>query len=143
MAKKKKPKFKCTSEAQKKAIRRSYAIKSSKCKGNNGLFKLHFRRFKKQEGKKGEEVRHPKLIIGEYGNYYDFMGLTESTKRGHHKNIELFHNPKKGDKRVVYLRDEKRRDIKENFYPYPEANYSLSKIDEQRILNHLAKKEKK
>lgn len=30
MAKKKKPKFKCTSEAQKKAIRRSYAIRASK-----------------------------------------------------------------------------------------------------------------
>lgn len=30
MAKKKKPKFKCTSEAQKRAIRRSYAIRASK-----------------------------------------------------------------------------------------------------------------
>ena len=85
----------------------------------------------------------PKLIVSEKDNCYNFMGLTESPKRGHHKNIILLHNPKKGDTRTVYLRDEFRTEEKDMFYPYPEPNYSLSKIDKERILDHLKKKKKK
>ena len=56
----------------------------------SGLFK--FRRYKKVEGGKSKKARHPKLIVEQEENTVGFMGLTESEKRGHHKNIELDKN---------------------------------------------------
>lgn len=141
-----KRKFKCKSEAQKRAIRANYARMAEEKKARqNAPFEMHFRRYKKKEGKPGEEVRHPKLIIAEDDTTYNFMGLTESPKRGHHKNIVLLVNPKKGDKRKrqVYLRDENRKDSKDKFYPYPENGYKLSKVDKQMLVEYLEKKKKK
>lgn len=51
-----------------------------------------FRRYNKIEGGKKKRAKHPKLIVDKKGDEYGFMGLTESPKRGHHKNIEI-HNP--------------------------------------------------
>lgn len=102
------------------------------------LFK--FRRYKKKEGKK--KVKHPKLIVEENETEYGFMGFTEEPKSGHHKNIELTQNPKKGDTRPAYIRKELRYDITENFSEVLE-NYNLSEEDKKAIIEYLNKRKKK
>lgn len=102
------------------------------------LFK--FRRYKKKEGKK--KVKHPKLIVEENETEYGFMGFTEESKSGHHKNIELTQNPKKGDTRPAYIRKELRYDITENFSEVLE-DYNLSEEDKKVIIEYLNKRKKK
>lgn len=102
------------------------------------LFK--FRRYKKKEG--GKKVKHPKLIVEENETEYGFMGFTEDSKSGHHKNIKLTTNPKKGDTRPAYIRKELRYDITDNFYDVLE-NYNLSEKDKQAIIEYLNKHKKK
>ena len=107
---------------------------------NKNLY--NFRRYKKIEGGKIKKAKHPKLIVDENQFDFGFMGLTESLKRGHHKNIELVKNPKKGDKRIAYIRNELRYDNKENFGSVLE-NYKLSNKDKQRIIEILKNRKKK
>lgn len=108
--------------------------------GGSGLFK--FRRYKKPEGKIGAKAKHPKLIVEEIDNEYSFMGLTKSEKSGHHKNIALEKNPKKGDKRKAYLRKELRHDKTSNFGDILE-NYNLSEVDKEKVIEYIKKIKKK
>ena len=70
------------------------------------------------------------------------MGLTESPKRGHHKNIELKKNPQKHKTNKAYLRDEVRYDDKNNFGEILE-NYKLSDEDKKAVIAYIEKRKKK
>lgn len=109
-------------------------------KAKTSLFK--FRRYKKEEGGKIKKAKHPKLIVDEKKDNYGFMGLTESPKRGHHKNLELSKNPQKGETNKAYLRDEVRYDNKQNFGKILE-DYNLSEEDKIAVLNYLKRRKKK
>lgn len=118
--------------------------KKSPSKGNtssSGLFK--FRRYKKIEGGKNRKARHPKLIVEQNDNtVVGFMGLTEKRKSGHHANIPLDHNPKKGDSRDAYIRKELRHDDLSNFSDILN-NYNLSERDKLKVIAYLEKLKKK
>lgn len=105
-----------------------------------GLF--NFRRYKKEEGGKIKKAKHPKLIVDETNKEFGFMGLTESSKRGHHKNISLSKNPRSGDIRKAYIRDELRYDDKK-FFSDVLANYNLTSKDIKNIKEILKKRKKK
>ena len=99
----------------------------------------HFRRYKEEEGPSERKSRHPKLIISEKQNDYEFLGLTESKKRGHHNNFPLIENPKKGEKeKPAYLREEVRQAPK-NRFGEPLKNYSLSEVDKPRVSAFIEK----
>lgn len=99
----------------------------------------HFRRYNNEEGPSGRKSRHPKLIISEKQNDYEFLGLTESKKRGHHNNFPLLENPKKGEKEMpAYLREEVRQAPK-NRFGEPLKNYSLSEVDKPRVSAFIEK----
>lgn len=118
-------------------------VKAKQAKRNkpkSSLFK--FRRYKKEEGGKVKRAKHPKLIVDEKKDNYDFMGLTESPKRGHHKNIELKKNPQKHKTNKAYLRDEVRYDDKNNFGEILE-NYKLSDEDKKAVIAYIEKRKKK
>ena len=101
-----------------------------------------FRKYKKIEGGKIKRAKHPKLIVDEENDNYGFMGLTESPKRGHHKNIKLSKNPQVGNTSDSYLRDELRYDLKENFSDILE-DYNLSEEDKIAVLEYIKKRKKK
>ena len=103
---------------------------------------FRFRKYKKVEGSKHKRAKHPKLIVEEDDNNFRFMGLTEAPKRGNHKYIPLSTNPKKGDKRQAYLRDELRCDSKNKFEEILN-DYSLSEKDLIKIIKFLEKYKKK
>ena len=107
MAEKKKPRFKCKSEAQKKAIRRSYAIKNAKNKFP------HFRKYFKS--------RHPALILNEQGQNYRFRRVTSSKFSGHHLNEEVIPNPDKNRDEPMYIVKQIEEDNKKRFslWTYP------------------------
>lgn len=100
-----------------------------------------FQKYQKIEGGLKKRAKHPKLIVDEENEQYGYMGLTESEKQGHHANIPLTKNPKKGDKRPAYLRREIRYDTKDNFVEV--EDYHLSNKDKQTVLQWLAEKKKK
>ena len=104
---------------------------------------FNFRRYKKTEGGEIKKAKHPKLIVDETNIEFGFMGLTESAKRGHHKNIALTKNPKQGDTRKAYIRDELRYDNKKEFSDIlPEYKLTSQdiKIIEERVKKHKKKK---
>lgn len=103
---------------------------------------FEFRRYKKVEGGKNNKARHPKLIVEKKKDELGFMGLTEAEKSGHHKNIELTKNPKKGDSRPAYVRKEVRYDSRENFSEVLK-NYNLTKEDKKTIIEYLEKRKEK
>lgn len=111
-----------------------------KTREHNGLFK--FRRYKVIEGGASSKARHPKLIVSQEQKQVGFMGLTESKKRGHHKNIELDVNPKKGDTRKAYLRKEIRYDEIEKFGDILN-DYNLSESDKRKVIEYIKKLRKK
>lgn len=115
-------------------------ITRKKTDNKSSLFK--FRRYKKEEGGKVKKAKHPKLIVDEKKDNYGFMGLTESPKRGHHKNIELQKNPQSGKANKAYLRDEVRYDNKQNFGKILEG-YQLSDEDKRAVLSYLKRRKKK
>ena len=106
----------------------------------SSLFK--FRRYKKLEGGKKRKAKHPKLIVDETETEYGFMGLTEESKSGHHSNLMLTKNPKRGDKREAYIRKELRYDNQDNFGKVLE-DYNLSQADKQAIIKYIKKRKKK
>ena len=106
----------------------------------SSLFK--FRKYKKVEGGKKKKGKHPKLIVDETNEEFGFMGLTESPKRGNHKNIPLSKNPKKGDKRPAYIRNELRYDKKSAFQEILK-DYELSNKDIDKIIKYIEKHKKK
>lgn len=105
-----------------------------------GLFK--FRRYKRLEGGKNKKKKHPKLIVEQEKNTVGFMGLTEESKSGHHKNIELKENPKTGDSRKAYIRKELRHDTIDNFGEILDK-YHLSETDKKEIIKFIEKRKKK
>ena len=114
--------------------------KKGRKSNKNNLFT--FRKYKKVEGGKVKKGKHPKLIVDENKSEFGFMGLTESPKRGHHKNIELSKNPEKGNTKPAFLRKELRYDSKENFYEILK-DYNLTEKDKQAVLKFLDKIKKK
>ena len=105
----------------------------------SSLFK--FRKYKKVEGGTHKRSKHPKLIVDETREELGFIGLTESPKRGNHKNIPLDKNPKKGDKRPAYIGDELRYDKKTKFEEILK-DYNLSDKDIDKILKYVKKQKK-
>lgn len=101
-----------------------------------------FQKYRKIEGGKKKRAKHPKLIVEENGNIFGYMGLTESARQGHHDNIPLAKNPKRGDTRPAYIRKELRYDTSDNFYGILE-DYNLTTKDKQAILAWLQKKKGK
>ena len=104
---KKKQRFTCKSEAQKKAIRRSYAIKNAKIKFP------HFRKYFKSQ--------HPALILDEHGVNYSFRRVTSSRFSGHHLNEEVNPNPDIKRSEPMYIVKRIEEDNKKRFsiWKYP------------------------
>ena len=98
----------------------------------------HFRFLKYKEGPSSKKHKHPKLILEKENDTYHYMGMTESDKRGHHKNIELTKNPKHGDTRPAYIRREYLIRPTEDFHGI-RKDYSLASIDKVRILSEAKK----
>lgn len=101
-----------------------------------------FQKYKKDEGGKKKRAKHPKLIVEEKGNTLGYMGLTEATKQGHHNNIPLTKNPKKGDTRPAHIRKEVRHDTSDNFHG-PLEDYKLAKEDKKKIKEWLKQREER
>ena len=116
--------------------------KSSRAPGKTKVTYPHFRRLKYKEGPRKKKKRHPKLILSRHGNTYDYMGLTEEAKRGHHKNIPLERNPKPNDPRAAYVRTELLNRPVEDFEEIL-RDYHLSKNDKKKILEYVSKLKKK
>lgn len=76
------------------------------------------------------------------GDTYDFIGLTESSNRGHHKNIPFARNPEKGNKNPAYFRDEV-RNLPVDRFSEPLANYKLSGKDRSQAWAIYHKRKKK
>ena len=70
------------------------------------------------------------------------MGLTESKKSGHRKNIPLSRNPKKNGTRSAYIRRELRWDEKSNFEEILK-DYNISNKDLNNIPEFLEQYKKK
>ena len=98
----------------------------------------HFRFLKYKEGPQNKKRRHPKLILKKENDTYHYMGMTESAKRGRHKNIQLVQNPKRGDTRAAYIRKEYLIRSTKDFRGI-RKDYSLSSADEARILAEARK----
>lgn len=115
MKKIKQPRFHCKTEKQKKAIRRSYAIKNSKKAVHISAPYPHFRYYRKSG--------HPALIIGETKNNnveeYRFRKVMHSERENGRKNEMLYPNPNPKDKEPMYITKRIRHDIKENFENKP------------------------
>lgn len=131
-------------EPKRKSVNRQVTKSTKKPpeKAGKGSSLFKFRRYKKVEGGKNKKAKHPKLIVDEAEENFGFMGLTESAKRGHHKNIELSKNPQKGNTDKAYLRKEIRYEKKDKF---SEAlkNYNLSAEDKQKVLEYIKKIKKR
>ena len=75
--------------------------------------KWHFRKNLKRKAGNKNKGSHPALVVGvtDDNKSYLNIGLTNSPKRGHHKNIEI-HNPQNWSEKS-YLRDDIKVDSKE------------------------------
>ncbi len=82
------------------------------------------------------------MIVDENKTEFGFMGLNESNKRGHYKNIELSKNPDKGNTKPTFIRKELRYDSKDNFSEKLKS-YHLSEKDKENILNYLKNSKRK
>lgn len=102
----------------------------------------HFRRYKEAEGGKKKKALHPKLIMKKENETFEFIGLTESSKRGHHKNYPLLKNPQKGNTSPSYLRDEL-RNKPISYFSEPLNDYKLSEKDEKIAWKIYHKRKKK
>ena len=128
--------------ARKKKQKKSQAQVPAYLKERKQSNLFTFQKYRKVEGGKKKRAKHPKLIVEENGNIFGYMGLTESAKRGRHNNIPLTKNPKHGDTRPAYIREELRYDTSDNFYGILE-DYNLSAKDKHAILAWLQKKKGK
>lgn len=107
--------FKCKSEAQKKAIRRNYAVRGKQGKRVEALYP-HFRYYRKSG--------HPALIVGEQKSEknieeYRYRKVMHSEKDGRHLNEKVYPNPNLKDKEPMYIAHRVRHDDKENFANTP------------------------
>ena len=101
--------------------------------------KWHFRNNSKRKKGSSRKGKHPSLIVGETddGSSYVNIGLTKSSKRGHHKNIKI-HNPQNWDE-DSYLRDDIRIDAKE-YLSEVLKDYKLCPDDIDKIWEIINKK---
>ena len=113
----KKNKFHCKSDKQKKAIAASYARKmrsTVKVERIEAPYP-HFRYYRKSG--------HPALIVGEQLNNgtdeYRYRKVSHSEKDGRHCNEVVYPNPDPKDKESMYIAKRIRHDNKENFEPKP------------------------
>ena len=123
MAKKNNRRFRCVSEAQKKAIRKSYAEKSAKEKRRIEAAYSHFRFYRKS--------KHPALIVGEQKgtkqtvqgvkevDEYRYRKVMHGEKDGRHLNEVVYPNPNPKDDKPMYIAKRVRHDDKENFENAP------------------------
>ena len=102
----------------------------------------HFRLLKHKEGPTENRKRHPKIILEKEGNTFHYMGMTESAKRGRHKNIPLSKNPKRGDSRPAYVRKEYLKRPTDDFFDILH-DYKLSDADKASVLEHARKLKQK
>ena len=115
--KKKNGKRKCTSEAEKKAIRRFYAIQRAKEKQARVEAPYpHFRYYRKSG--------HPALIVGEQKTEqnveeYKYRKVMHGEKDGKRTNELVYPNPRPGDPDPMYIGKRVRHDEKDNFEPRP------------------------
>ncbi len=110
MSKNKPPKFHCKSEAQKKAIRRYYAVKHQEAPYP------HFRYYKPS--------KHPALIVGEQVTEnnveeYRYRKVMHSEKDGERNNEKVYPNPNPSDPDPMYIGKRVRHDEKNKFEPRP------------------------
>ena len=101
--------------------------------------KWHFRNNSKRKKGNSNKGKHPALVVGESddGTGYLNIGLTNSPKRGHHKNIKI-HNPQNWDENS-YLRDDIRIDSKE-YLSEVLKDYKLCPDDINKIWEIINKK---
>ncbi len=99
----------------------------------------HFRKNTKRKIGKKNSGSHPSLVVGETddGSAYYNIGLTKSSKRGHHKNIKI-HNPQNW-KEESYLRDDLKVDSKE-YLSKILKDYKLCPEDIEKIWMIINKK---
>lgn len=113
--------FKCESEAQKKAIRASYARHAAKKKQQQSQDRVeapfpHFRHYKKSG--------HPALIVGEQQtpdnvDEYRFRKVMHGDKDGKRTNETVSPNPDPTDPRPMKIGKRIRHDRKSAFSPKP------------------------
>ena len=120
MSKKKKLKFHCKSEAQKKAIAASYAKRAAQKNGRIEASYPHFRYYNKS--------KHPALIVGERKrtevgkapvDEYKYRKVMHGAKDGRHLNEKVYPNPDPHDPEPMYITRRERYDDKENFEERP------------------------
>lgn len=109
MSKKNKPTFHCKNEAQKNAIRRSYAQRKSK---RVEAPYPHFRYYKSSN--------HPALIVGEQpDNEYRYRKVMHGEKEGHRNNETIYPNPNPNDPKPMRIAKRVRHDKKYKFEDKP------------------------
>lgn len=109
----------------------------------SNLFK--FKKYKKKQGQK--KVKHPKLIVDDYGNEYGFMGLTSQKRKGKgHNNYPLKYNPEivNGERKTekAYLRRKVEYDNKKKFGAISK-NYVLHDEDKKDLIPIVNRRKKK
>ena len=115
MSKKKKARFYCKTEVQKKAITRSYAKKQARIE----VPYPHFRYYWKS--------KHPALIVGEQVankndkqvEEYRYRKVTHSQVEGGRNNEKVYPNPNPKDTEPMYIAKRVRHDEKDNFENKP------------------------
>lgn len=102
--------------------------------------KWHFRLNAKRKIAGKNKGKHPALVVGETddGSSFVNIGLTKSSKRGHHKNVKI-HNPQNWEE-SSYLRDDIRVDSKEYLSKILE-DYRLCPDDIDKIWTIIKKKD--
>ncbi len=90
---------KCTSEAQKRAIRKSYAVRAAKEKSADvPTVDVRIKNYRDQKG------GHPHVIVNDIDDNHVSVGFTHSPKKGKgHPNYALEVNPL-GEKDKAYMR---------------------------------------
>ena len=107
----KRKKFQCKSEAQKKAIKRSYVIKAKQDQHISAPYP-HFRYYKKSN--------HPALIVGEQPEEeYKYRKVMHGEKDGKRTNEMVYPNPDPKDPEPMYIGKRVRHDKKNNFENQP------------------------
>lgn len=119
---KKVPRFHCKSEAQKNAIRKNYAIKSTQKRVEAPY--PHFRYYRKSQ--------HPALIVGEQKGLktnnqgveyetdeYRYRKVMHGERDGRHLNEMVYLNPDPKEATPMYIAKRVRHDDKTKFEPLP------------------------
>lgn len=141
-----KPTFRCKNEAQKQAIRASYARRNANKpkKEDINYYNQDGRHFRgHRDYVNGSVVYHPNYIVGEKDDYYASFGITNEKKYDKkHNNILLKVNPKNGDSGDVYIHKDLTIDKKQK-YTSIYYGYTISEEDEQYLNKRIEKWTKK